>query len=134
MSAENDVQGLLTTIAGFFPRLVAAAVVLLVALLAARLLQNLIYRTLDGLGLDRALREHRGLGDALEGRLRRRTVPTPRHRRFLGDDPDRRRNLAEHPRARLTGEHHHPTREPLGPHAGSPRHHARRDNGRGMAL
>ncbi len=64
MSAENDVQGLLTTIAGFFPRLVAAAVVLLAALLAARLLQNLIYRTLDGLGLD-GLFESTGASETL---------------------------------------------------------------------
>ena len=52
MSAGNDAKGLLVAIAELFPRLVGAVVVLLAALLIARLLQSLIYRTLNGLGLD----------------------------------------------------------------------------------
>ena len=64
MSAANDVKGLLTTIMEFFPRLVAAAIVLLAALLVARLLQNLIGRTLNGLGLD-GLFESTGASETL---------------------------------------------------------------------
>ena len=52
MSATNEVKGFLTVIAEFIPRLVGAVVVLLVALVLARLLQRLVTHTLDRLGLD----------------------------------------------------------------------------------
>ncbi|MGB3632935.1 MAG: mechanosensitive ion channel domain-containing protein [Rubrobacteraceae bacterium] len=64
MSAANDVKGLLATIGEFLPRLLGAAIVLLAALLVARLLQNLINRTLNGLGLD-GLFESTGASETL---------------------------------------------------------------------
>ncbi len=64
MPAGNDVKGLLATVTEFLPRLVGAIVVLLAALLIARLLQNLISRTLNGLGLD-GLFESTGALDTL---------------------------------------------------------------------
>ena len=64
MPAGNDVKGLLVTVAEFLPRLVGAIIVLLAALLIARLLQSLISRTLNGLGLD-GLFESTGASDTL---------------------------------------------------------------------
>lgn len=64
MSAANDMNGFLTAIAEFVPRLVGAVVVLLAALLLARLLQNLTTRTLDRFGLN-SLFDRTGASDAL---------------------------------------------------------------------
>jgi small-conductance mechanosensitive channel len=64
MSAANDMKGFLSAIAEFVPRLVGAVVVLLAALLLARLLQSLVARTLDRFGLD-SLFDRTGASDAL---------------------------------------------------------------------
>ncbi len=64
MSAANDVKGLLATVVEFFPRLLGAVIVLLAALLLARLLQNLVTRTLNQFGLD-GLFDRTGASDSL---------------------------------------------------------------------
>ncbi|MGF1473328.1 MAG: mechanosensitive ion channel domain-containing protein [Rubrobacteraceae bacterium] len=64
MSAANDVKGFVAVVAEFIPRLVGAVVVLLAALLLARLLQHLVTRTLDRFGLD-SLFEQTGASETL---------------------------------------------------------------------
>ena len=64
MSAANDMRGFLTVVAEFVPRLVGAVIVLLLALLLARLFQNLVTRTLRRFGLD-SLFDRTGAAEAL---------------------------------------------------------------------
>ncbi|CAN5689398.1 hypothetical protein BH24ACT22_BH24ACT22_20960 [soil metagenome] len=64
MSPANDIKGFLSVVSEFVPRMLGAVLVLLAAVLVARLLQNLVTRTLDRFGLD-SLFERTGASESL---------------------------------------------------------------------